>query len=237
MPFEEQAVLKLGKALTRLGPRALPIHVTEPARAFLDEMAFFVGGAWGRALRLMQQSWLSDFLLSRMPPDKRRGLNALLRNTVSPTILEGGSKDNVIPSRASVVLDGRLLPGFTTADLIAELRALLGSEAEGIRFEVIREAPPNVVPRATPLFDTIAGVVKEHDPGAIAVPYLISGFTDGQPLSALGVKHYGFNPVRLPEGLDFAALYHGHDERIPEDGFRWGLSALADVIERFCVVR
>jgi acetylornithine deacetylase/succinyl-diaminopimelate desuccinylase-like protein len=105
-----------------------------------------------------------------------------------------------------------------------------------IRFEVIRDAPATVVPSGTPLFDTIATVIKEHDPGAIAVPYMIAGYTDGGPLSALGVKHYGFNPVKLPEGLDFGALYHGHDERIPEDGFRWGLSVLADLVERFCVV-
>jgi acetylornithine deacetylase/succinyl-diaminopimelate desuccinylase-like protein len=236
MPHDDNAVIKLSRAVAQLKSRSLPIHVTEPARAFFDELAFFVGGAWGRALRLLQQSWFSDFLLARMPPEKRRGLNPLLRNTVSPTMLEAGSKENVIPSKASAVLDGRLLPGFTTGDLIQEIRTLLGRDAEGIRFEVLKEAPPNVVPRATPLFSTIAATVKEHDPGAIAVPYLIPGFTDGQPLSGLGVKHYGFNPVRLPAELDFGALYHGHDERIPEDGFRWGLSVLMDVIEKFCVV-
>lgn len=236
MPYDENAVLRLARALGRLEARALPVHVTEPARVFLNELSWFVGGSWGRALRLLMRPFLTDFLLRNMPPEKARGLNALLRNTVSPTMLEAGSKENVIPSRAQAVLDGRILPGFTTNDLIAELERVLGKDGEGVRFELIREAPPNVVPRATPLFGLIASVVKEHDAGAIAVPYLISGFTDAQPLSALGVKQYGFNPVRLPESLDFAALYHGHDERIPEDGFRWGLSVLMDLVERFCVV-
>jgi acetylornithine deacetylase/succinyl-diaminopimelate desuccinylase-like protein len=235
MPHNENAVLRLARAVSLFRSNALPIHVTEPARAFLDSLSFFVGGAWGRALRLLENPWFSDFLLDRMPPEKRRGLNPLLRNTVSPTILEAGSKENVIPSRAYAVLDGRILPGYTTADLLAELRGLLGSDAEGIRFEVLREAPPNVVPRKTPLFELISSVVREHDPGAEAVPYLISGFTDAQPLAALGIKQYGFNPVKLPEGLDFGALYHGHDERIPEDGFRWGVSVLADLLDRFCV--
>ncbi|HZV02609.1 MAG TPA: peptidase dimerization domain-containing protein, partial [Planctomycetota bacterium] len=214
----------------------LPIHVTEPAKLFLRELAWFVGGGWGSFLRLLGNPWLSDRLLPLMPPDKRRGMNPLLRNTVSPTMLEAGTKENVIPSRASAVVDGRVLPGFTTGDLIAEMKALLGKEGEGLRFEVLREQPPNVVPERTPLFDMIDQVVKEHDPGAAAVPYLISGMTDGQPLSGLAIKHYGFNPVRLPEGLDFAALYHGDDERIPEDGFRWGLSVLSDLVERFCVL-
>jgi acetylornithine deacetylase/succinyl-diaminopimelate desuccinylase-like protein len=236
MPTEDNAVVRLAKAVAHLEARALPIHVTEPAKLFLEELAFFVGGGWARALRLLRNPWFSDFLLARMPPKLRRGMNPLLRNTVSPTMLEAGSKTNVIPSRAEAVLDGRVLPGFTTADLIAEIRALLGKDAEGLRFEVLQEAPANVVPRETPLFSEIAKVIREHDPGAIAVPYMIPGFTDGQPLSALGVKHYGFNPMKLPEGLDFGALYHGDDERIPEDGFRWGLSVLSDVIERFCVV-
>lgn len=236
MPHDDNAVIRLSRAVARFHAQSLPIHVTPPARAFLDSVGYFVGGAWGRFFRLLQLKWLSDFLLRRTPIEKRRGLNPLLRNTVSPTMLEAGSKENVIPSRATAVLDGRLLPGFTTADLIEELRALLGKDAKGIHFEVIRDAPATVVPSTTPLFETIAKVVKEHDQGAIAVPYMISGYTDGGPLSALGVKHYGFNPVRLPEGLDFGALYHGHDERIPEEGFRWGLSVLSDMVERFCVV-
>ncbi len=236
MPHDDNAVIKLSRAVSRFHAQSLPIHVTPPARAFLNSVASFLGGTWGRILRALQVPFLSDFLLRQTPPEKRRGLNPLLRNTVSPTVLEAGSKENVIPSHATAVLDGRLLPGYTTADLIQELRTLLGKDANGIRFEVIRDAPATVVPSTTPLFETITNVIKEHDPGAIAVPYMISGYTDGGPLSALGVKHYGFNPVKLPEGLDFGALYHGHDERIPEDGFRWGLSVLADLVERFCVV-
>jgi acetylornithine deacetylase/succinyl-diaminopimelate desuccinylase-like protein len=91
MPHDENAVIKISRAVARLEARALPIHVTKPAKAFLDEVAFFVGGAWGRTFRLLGNSWLSDFLLGRLPKEKSRGLNPLLRNTVSPTMLVGGS--------------------------------------------------------------------------------------------------------------------------------------------------
>jgi acetylornithine deacetylase/succinyl-diaminopimelate desuccinylase-like protein len=236
LPHDENAVIRLARAVARLEARALPVHVTAPARAFLEALAFEIGGTWGRFLRSLARPWLTDFLLARLPANQRRVLSALLRNTVSPTVLAAGSKENVIPSRASAVLDGRVLPGFTTADVIAEIKAALGRDGDGIRFEVIREAPPHVVPSETPLFDLMAKVVPEHDPGASAVPYMISGFTDGGPLATLGIKTYGFTPVRLPESLNFAALFHGNDERIPVDGFRWGVQVLCDVVERFCVV-
>src|SRR5262249_23039039 len=153
-----------------------------------------------------------------LPEERARQLSATLRNTVSPTVLAAGSKENVIPSRAEAILDGRVLPGFSTKDLVRELEDALGHDAHGLRFEVIREAPAHVVPHATPLFALLARTIAEHEPGAVAVPYMIPGFTDAQPLSLLGVKTYGFNPVRLPEELPFSRLYHGHDERIPLDG-------------------
>ncbi|MBI3725687.1 M20/M25/M40 family metallo-hydrolase [bacterium] len=235
LPHADNAVLRLARAVGRLHPRALPVHVSAPARAFLHGLGDRVGGTWGRLFRRLATPWLTDFLLRHIPEARARTLNATLRNTVSPTVLEAGSKENVIPSRASAVLDGRIVPGFTTGDLIEEVKAALGQDQDGIRIEVLREAPPHVVDSSTPLFDLLARTITEHDPGAVALPYMISGFTDAQPLSALRVKTYGFNPVRLPEGLDFASLYHAHDERIPLDGFRWGVSVLCSAVEAFCV--
>jgi len=150
---------------------------------------------------------------------------------IADGFLWGRGAIDVIPGLAECEIDGRTLPGQTTEDLLRELGAILGPDVE---LEVMRQAPPLVTePARSPLFDTIAEVVAARDPGAIAVPYLTPGFTDGKCFARLGVKWYRFTPVKLPRGLRFADLYHGTDERIPTDGLRWGAAALADVVLRF----
>jgi acetylornithine deacetylase/succinyl-diaminopimelate desuccinylase-like protein len=234
LPHDESAVLKLSRAVARLRARAFPVHATDPARTFLRALGRELGGTYGRLFRLLENPLFTDLVLRMIPEPRARALSALLRNTVSPTVLRAGEKENVIPGSAEATLDGRVLPGFTTDDLVAELKKVLGQEGEGIDVRVMRQAPPNVVPRETPFFDLIAKVVAERDPGAVAVPYMISGFTDAQPLAALGIKTYGFSPLRLPEDLPFGDLFHGHDERVPVEGIQWGLGTLVDVVERFC---
>src|SRR5262249_49606582 len=165
-------------------------------------------------------------------PDRSlaRALGAMLANTASPTLLRAGAKINVIPGVAECDIDGRTLPGQTTADLIAELRAVLGDDVE---IEILREAAPLVTePMRSPLYELIGEVVAARDPGARVVPYLTPGFTDGKCFARLGTKWLGFAPVKLPRGLRFADLYHGNDERIPVEGLRWGAATLAEVVTR-----
>ena len=162
---------------------------------------------------------------------------AQLHNTVSPTVLRAGEKTNVIPDSAVAELDGRTLPGQRPEDLIAELRALVGSELD-MEIEVIEQAPASVNhPPDSPLWDCIRSVVRRHDPGLAVLPYMIPGYTDAKYFGQLGARWYGFSPVRLEagSGLSFASLFHGIDERIPEDGVHWGLQALHEVVGSFCV--
>jgi acetylornithine deacetylase/succinyl-diaminopimelate desuccinylase-like protein len=232
MPRDDSAVIRLAAAIARLGTTRLPVHVTPTMREFLAAAA----GRAPRLLRPLLQRLLSPRItptILKMLPDRglARSLGAMLSNTASPTVLRAGSKTNVIPGVAECELDGRTLPGQTTADIIRELGAVLGPDVE---LEVIREAPPLVTePAASPLWDTIAAVIGERDPGAHVVPYLMPGYTDGKQFARLGARWYGFSPVKLPPGLRFADLYHGNDERVPVDGLRWGTEVLADVLRRF----
>jgi acetylornithine deacetylase/succinyl-diaminopimelate desuccinylase-like protein len=232
MPREDSAVIKLAAAIARLGATPLPHHATRAFREFLDGAA----GSAPAVLRPVLARLLSPRvapLVLRMLPDRSlaRALGAMLANTASPTVLRAGSKTNVIPGVAECEIDGRTLPGQTTADLIAELRAVLGADIE---LEVMREAPPLVTePSRSPLWDTIAAVIAERDPGARVVPYLTPGFTDGKCFARLGTRWYGFAPVKLPRELKFADLYHGNDERIPVEGLRWGAEVLFEVVQRF----
>jgi acetylornithine deacetylase/succinyl-diaminopimelate desuccinylase-like protein len=162
-----------------------------------------------------------------------RLLSAVLRNTVSPTVVHAGAKVNVIPGRAEAELDGRIAVGSSEAELLAELRELAGP---GIELELLAPSrPPTVTPPGDELFGVMAEVVAEHHPGAVAVPTITPGFTDAKFWSALGTACYGFAPVRLEPGdPDFAAMFHADNERIPAAGLTAGLRMLADTVARHC---
>jgi acetylornithine deacetylase/succinyl-diaminopimelate desuccinylase-like protein len=208
-------------------------------RQFVGRLAEVLPRAQGAVLGQLLNPRLSGVILNvlgRKDPSLARSFSALLSNTASPTVLRGGSKTNVIPASASVELDGRTLPGQTAEDLVAELRAVLGHDLDPhVDIEIMRAAPPVVTEPVSPLMDTITDAVVRHDPGALVIPYLIPGFTDAKSFSRLGTRCYGFAPVRLPEdGPAFSSLFHGHDERIPVEGLRWGAEVLYDVVRSFC---
>ncbi len=158
----------------------------------------------------------------------------MLANTVSPTILRAGYKDNVIPGEATIVLDGRTLPGEDPESFMAELREIVGPEPT---FELIKTAPPAETSPDTPLFELIKETIEASDPGSRAIPWMIPGATDNKFYSKLGAACYGFSPVRLEPHMPFGSLYHGNDERLPIDGFYWGLKVYAEVVLKFLGIK
>ncbi len=232
MPREDSAIVKLAQAVTRLAEKGLPPHRTPVVSEFL------------KAIRSAQPAWLRPVIgalsasgalpgLVRRIPDKSvaRGMSAMLANTASPTVLRAGQKTNVIPGEAEMEIDGRVLPGQTDADFLRELGAVLGPDWE---MQVLMSSPPvQTVPMHSALYQTIAEVLEQREPDATTVPYLLPGYTDAKSFTRLGARWYGFSPVKLPRGMRFADLFHGHDERIPIDGLRWGTEVLAEVVTRF----
>ena len=154
----------------------------------------------------------------------------MLRNTVSPTILRGGDKINVIPSAVEVELDGRLLPGQTPDDLIRELHDLLGTE--DIEIEVVRHDPGPPEADLSQL-ELLKSVLTELDPDGVPVPMLQAGVTDARHLARAGVQSYGFLPLRLPDDFELTPLIHNADERVPADALQFGVEAIARVIEGY----
>jgi acetylornithine deacetylase/succinyl-diaminopimelate desuccinylase-like protein len=231
MPRDDSAVYKLAEGLERLRP-GLPPHETAVVTRFLQAIA----GAQPRALQPVLEAVRASGALPRLLellPDKSiaRGLGAMFANTASPTVLRAGQKTNVIPGLAEVEIDGRTLPGQSDDDFLRELGAALGPEFE---LEIMRSAPPVVTePEASPLYSTILSVMREREPEATHVPYMLPGFTDAKSFTRLGARWYGFAPVKLPKGMRFADMFHGHNERIPIDGLRWGTEVLTEVVVRF----
>ncbi len=209
MPRRRNAISTLSALIVKLAETPMRQRVTPLMGRVLTEMGFDPESA----------------------PDLMR---ATLSNTVSPTIVRAGYKDNVIPGEASVVLDGRTLPGDDPESFCAELRSIVGPEPS---FELLKTAPAVEASAETPLFDLIRKRTEAADPGGRVVPWMIPGATDNKFYARLGTICYGFSPVRLEPTMPFAALFHGNDERIPIDGFLWGLKLYAQVVLEFLELR
>jgi acetylornithine deacetylase/succinyl-diaminopimelate desuccinylase-like protein len=235
LPRTESAVVKLGEALARLGKAKLPTHATATTREFFRQVAAHQPGLLRPLARGLVRPSLLDALIKRAPDNTTtRGIKAMISNTASPTVVAAGHKVNVIPEIAEFQIDGRTLPGQTDDDLLRELREVLGP---GVELEIIRSAPPVVTePYESELFDVIRAEVETREPGAKVVPYLTPGYTDAKYFSQLGMRWYGFSPVKIDRdsGIRFADLFHGQNERVPVDGLRWGAEVLYAVVSKFC---
>lgn len=222
------AAAKLGRFLTRLDRRRLPVHVTPAARAMITALADALPFPTGLMLRRTLNPRLTDRVLDLLG-ERGALFDPLLHHTANATIVRGGEKNNVIPSEITVELDGRMLPGFSADDFLRELRALAGPD---VAFEVVHHDPNPAVPDLA-LFGTLADVLRGADPGGIPIPLLLAGVTDGRFFSRLGIQTYGFLPMRLPDGWNFTSLLHAADERIPLEALAFGADAIYQAMRRY----
>ena len=222
------AMGKTGRILARLDSGRLPVHVTPVARAWIEGMADALPRPQSLVLRTLLDPRLAEVTL-RAPIPQLRLLDRALRNTVSPTIIHGGEKINVIPSQIDLELDGRLLPGFEPEDIISEIHTLVGPELE---LEVIRHDPYPAEPDLSQL-PALSAILRELDPDAVPVPMLQVGVTDGRFFASIGIQTYGFLPLDLPDSFEFTKLIHAADERVPVNALRFGAEAVGRALERY----
>jgi acetylornithine deacetylase/succinyl-diaminopimelate desuccinylase-like protein len=210
---EDNAVTRLAQAVSRIGSARLPTVLTPPMRQFLAE----VGAAYGIEIDPDQP----DEALARLGSISRM-IGAALRNTANPTMLDAGYKANVIPGTASAVVDGRFLYG-QEAEFEKQLDELIG---EGLTREWVTYDQAVETTFDGPSVDLMIQALQAEDPGARAVPFTMSGGTDAKSFETLGMRCFGFSPLRLPADLDFASLFHGIDERIAIDSLHFGIRVL-----------
>lgn len=231
VPLRGGAMSKLGRALTRLDEGRLPAHITPAARAMLEGLLAGLPPEVGGAMRGLLDEKALGPTLDAMGA-QGRALQAALHNTISPTIVHGGEKVNVIPSEIVLDLDGRALPGYGPEAMVSELRELWGEDLADVEIEVVRfDQGPGELDMG--LFSLLAGVLREADPDATPIPYLLSGVTDGRHFARLGIQTYGFLPMKLPAGLELLSSIHAADERVPTEAVRFGADAVYRVLERY----
>lgn len=222
------AMRRLGDVLRTLDRRQPPVHITPVVREWVSQMAAVLPRPQALLLRRLLDPRTAD-LAVRALGTSGRVFSRVIRNTVSPTIVHGGDKINVIPSEIELQLDGRLLPGFAPDDLIGELRDLVG---DGIEFEVIRHDPGPPDPDLS-FYEPLAQIIRELDPEGVPVPMLQAGVTDARFLTRAGIQTYGYLPLQLPEDFQPLTLIHNADERVPAAALTFGVEAISRAITRY----
>ncbi|MFE9834264.1 M20/M25/M40 family metallo-hydrolase [Streptomyces sp. NPDC005551] len=210
---DSNAITRLAAAITRIGAHEWPPRLTPTVRASLTELAALYG--------VDSDLENVDTLLEKLGPAAAL-VEATVRNSANPTMLSAGYKVNVIPGEAVAHVDGRFLPGGEE-EFRSTLDRLTGPDVEWEfhHREVALQAP---VDSAT--YARMRAAVEEFAPEGHVVPYCMSGGTDAKQFSRLGITGYGFTPLKLPEGFDYQALFHGVDERVPVEALHFGVRVL-----------
>ncbi|MEU8568535.1 M20/M25/M40 family metallo-hydrolase [Streptomyces pathocidini] len=221
------AVSRLAAAVTRIGAYEWPVRLTPTVRAALAELAELHGIQ--AELSAQDPAALArevDALVAGLGPAGAL-VEATVRNSANPTMLDAGYKVNVIPGSATAFVDGRVLPGGEE-EFTATLDRLTGPDVD---WEFHHREIPLQAPVDSPTYRAMREAVERFDPGARSVPYCMAGGTDAKQFSRLGITGYGFSPLKLPEGFDYGALFHGVDERVPVDALHFGVRVLDDFLK------
>jgi acetylornithine deacetylase/succinyl-diaminopimelate desuccinylase-like protein len=219
MVHPDNAVTALSAAIGRLGTHEFPIRLTKSVRAFLERAS--------EAYGIEFDPEHPERSLTELGPLARM-IGATLRNTLNPTMLDAGYKTNVIPQEATAQVDGRFLPGYED-EFFATVDELLGPDV--VRDFVHHDAAIETEYEGA-LVEAMEAALTSEDPGAWPVPYCMSGGTDAKAFARLGMRCYGFAPLRLPPELDFSGMFHGVDERVPVDGLGFGVRVLDAFLDR-----
>jgi len=232
IPHADNAVFHLAEALAKINRAGhLPVHITPTFQAMMTSAGEQISFPGRLATSALQSPGLVSLALGRLKGPAKNFLRALTTNTVSATMLQAGSKVNVIPSSAEVALDCRLVPGQTPDDVMREIKTITG---DGVELEVVNTSGGAEFSTETPLYKIMVNATRKMDPGGIVIPMLMPGATDASQYRQAGMKIYGFTPGILPADIPIMSMAHGHDERLPISYIESGLPVVWEVVNQFC---
>jgi len=234
----DNAIMRMNGVVERLGNYRADMMLTPTVKQFLTVMAEENKEAKEALNFLLQNPAKGDEILDKLAQrDKAMAeeLRAMLRMTITPTIIHGGVKENIIPSECEAVFDCRILPGQTTAEALNRVKELLKEIGlDKLEFEIIQANEPSESPMDTPLYRLMVETIKEFEPNCAVAPILLTGGTDSRFFRSLGATCYGFQPALsdLPYS-EILKMVHGIDERISIKNLVFGTSVLYTVVEKF----
>ncbi len=234
----DNAIMRMNKVIEKLGNYRSHVSLVSTVKKFLQEMAREDATLQEPFSRLLANPELSDQILddlAKTTPQLAEEIRPRLRMTITPTIIRGGVKENVIPSECETVFDCRILPGQESAQAIVLLKELLDEvDSEKLVFEALQVQEPSESTAETPLYDAIAKVLREFEPDCGVTAMLTTGGTDSRFFRRMGSVCYGFQPM-YPEVSSGKVIKreHGIDERISIENLVFGTSVLYETVKKF----
>jgi acetylornithine deacetylase/succinyl-diaminopimelate desuccinylase-like protein len=234
----DNAIMRMNKVIEKLGNYRSQVLLVPTVTSFLNEVAKEDANLQQPISRLLANPELSDQVLDELAKTAKsfaEEIRSRIRMTITPTIIHGGVKENVIPSECEAVFDCRVLPGQTTTQALGLIKDLLKDVGlERLEFETIQVNEPSESRAETPLYDVITSVLKEFEPNCGVTPMLMTGGTDSRFFRKMGSVCYGFHPMRPEAPFDkMVKREHGIDERISVENLVFGTSVLYEVVKRF----
>jgi acetylornithine deacetylase/succinyl-diaminopimelate desuccinylase-like protein len=227
MPHEDSATVKLIRALNRLAEWETPLVIIPLVKEYFANLAKVKPTQEAKGYQDIEEALHDPAFVKAFTANSQ--YNAMVRNTLTPTILKAGQKINVIPSEAQAAFDCRLLPGTSSEAFFAQLRQVMGDEE--IKLALLPEfesspLPPS--PTSNELYQAINRVAQRNDPGCVVTPFLITGATDSRFFREIGIPCYDFSPFRLRQ--EDMKLVHGHNERISIENLGFASRVIFEIV-------
>ncbi len=237
MPREDNAAVRAAAVIGRLAEPG-PARPTPVIHRFVERAAAALPAESARLVRAIvdPDPRRSRAALERVCAEPyRRAANALLRDSINVGVVRAGLKYNVVPGRAEIEIDCRVLPDTTEEAMRAEVVRRIGPDlADHVAVELVIFGAPVEAPVDHPMYDLLERTLRDHDPEGVPVPAMAPFATDAKHTVKLGVPTYGFSPLRVDPDERFLERFHGIDERVGLDALRFGLPVLYDVVRRYC---
>ena len=234
----DNAIMRMNKVISKLGNYRSKVSLVPTVKSFLSEIAREDPVLQEPLTQLLANTELSDHILDELAktsPQLAEEIRPRLRMTVTPTIISGGVKENVIPSECETVFDCRILPGQESAQAIGLIKELLDEvDSEKLMLESLQVQEPSESTAETSLYSVISEVLREFEPNCGVAPMLATGGTDSRFFRRKGSVCYGFQPMYPEESSEkVVKREHGIDERISVENLVFGTSVLYETVKKF----
>ena len=234
----DNAIVRAKAVIEKLGGIHMQPTIIPTVAQFLEELAKEDPSLEQPLMHLLAKPELSSQILDeldKIAPNLSKEIRPRIKNTITPTMIQGGVKENIIPSECEIVFDCRILPGQTSAQMLNQIKeALSDIGAEKLTYEILQIQEPSESTIETPLYSAITNTLRDFDQGCGVTPVLMTGGTDSRYFRERGGVCYGFHP-RRPEAMygKIITREHGIDERISIKDLIFGISVLYETIRRF----